>query len=389
MIVSELSLGLGRHFYYVSDSFSDYLKSGLAASLLYTASLFSTKVSILCLYIRIFSYQGVQLLSKMLLAIVVISHTWIITSILTTCVPLDSIWIIEKKPSFCHSFNVFWANAGLNMATDLLIFLLPLPVIFKLRLPRRQKYSLYFVFLLAFGVCVISVVRLTNLLKHEDPLYFFMDVTWTAVPIANLNCIEVHTAIVCACLTTIKPLLVQWFPFLLSSRPPASPMTYPVPRYDRPLTIGTQITRHIRPPRYSFVSSVHTSDFKYDTTDEGDSQLQLPIFAPGDGDGRFGGNNSYHLVDLERDGSLQDERGSSSRPTSSRPSSWPIQSLPPRAITPEWPLKSPTSRSGLIEERESEEIIAVPEITYLREGRLSHEVLQEYGHARTNMHGWI
>ncbi|KAG7139094.1 hypothetical protein HYQ45_003893 [Verticillium longisporum] len=284
-MITQLSLGLGRHFYYVSDSFSDYLKSGLAASLLYTASLFSTKVSILCLYIRIFSYQGVQLLSKMLLAIVVISHTWIITSILTTCVPLDSIWIIEKKPSFCHSFNVFWANAGLNMATDLLIFLLPLPVISKLRLPRRQKYSLYFVSLLAFGVCVISVVRLTNLLKHEDPLYFFMDVTWTAVPIANLNCIEVHTAIVCACLTTIKPLLVQWFPFLLSSRPPESPMTYPVPRYDRPLTIGTQITRHNRPPRSSFVSSVHTNDFKYDTTDEGDSQFQLPIFAPGDGNG--------------------------------------------------------------------------------------------------------
>ncbi|KAM0328593.1 hypothetical protein ACHAQA_005001 [Verticillium albo-atrum] len=234
-MIAQLSLGLGRHTFYVSQSFDEYLKSGIIGSVLYTASLFSTKVSILCLYIRIFTYQGVQLLSKILLAIVVVSHTWIIVSILTT-------------------FHVFWANAALNMTTDVLIFLLPLPVIFRLRIPRRQKLILYLVFLLALGVCVLSAVRLARHLRYHDTFDFFMDLTWTAVPIANLNCIEVHTAIICACLTTLKPLLAQMFPRFTCSRPAKSPTANPMYRYERPLTIGTQITRHPRTPRDSFIS---------------------------------------------------------------------------------------------------------------------------------------
>jgi len=43
------------------------------------------------------------------------------------------------------------------------------------------------------------------------------DLTWRAVSTANWTMVEVHAAIVCACLTTLKPLLSRVFPRLLPS----------------------------------------------------------------------------------------------------------------------------------------------------------------------------
>lgn len=42
------------------------------------------------------------------------------------------------------------------------------------------------------------------------------DITWDAAEIANWNSWEVNIAIVCACLTTMKPLLSRFFPGLIS-----------------------------------------------------------------------------------------------------------------------------------------------------------------------------
>lgn len=129
----------------------DYIKSGIFSAVTYFGSLYCTKISILCLYIRIFTYQSAQLSSKILLGFVVVSHSWILASVLTTCVPLDSLWVISKVPTYCHHFSVHWVNAGLNMFSDVLIFLLPLPVIISLRLPKKQRFALSFIFLLGFA----------------------------------------------------------------------------------------------------------------------------------------------------------------------------------------------------------------------------------------------
>ena len=81
----------------------------------------------------------------------VISHVWIIVSIFTGCVPLAALWdMAAHQTAYCHPGSVYWSHSGLNITTDFLIFLLPLPVVKKLCVPRRQKIALYCVFLLAF-----------------------------------------------------------------------------------------------------------------------------------------------------------------------------------------------------------------------------------------------
>ncbi|GAB1317787.1 Rhodopsin domain-containing protein [Madurella fahalii] len=188
----------------------------ISINFLYVFALTFTKISILCLYLRALNYPSVRLATKVLLGIVVASHLWIIISVCTTCIPLDAFWTPSKfATSYCHPFSVYWSHSGLNIATDLLIFALPLTVLHKIRVPPRQKIALYFVFILAFCVCIISILR---------TLQFIRGITLAderTIGIACWTMLEVNIAVICACLTTIKPLLAPLFPWIFSA--PASP----------------------------------------------------------------------------------------------------------------------------------------------------------------------
>ncbi|TDZ65226.1 hypothetical protein CTRI78_v003487 [Colletotrichum trifolii] len=255
--VLQLNYGLGQHVSTVGPLLERYLQAGLVTNLLYTVSLALTKISILLLYIRILvTYDVVRLLGKILLIFTVISHFWIVASILTTCLPLSAAWTLDPSspPAYCHPPAVFWANACLHLSTNFLIFVLPLPVISSMRLPTRQKLGLYFVFCIAFLVCAISIMRLLPLLHPSSK----PDLTWSAVRIANWTCVEVHAAIVTACLTTLKPLLAHVLPSTSSSSSTTSAASSTRQRqkdleenfstgdgwdYQRPLTIGTKSNR--------------------------------------------------------------------------------------------------------------------------------------------------
>jgi hypothetical protein len=122
-------------------------------NVLYALALTSVKISILCLYLRALRYPFVTLATKILLGVVVLTHLWIIVSVFTVCVPLDAFWDRTKFQvgrTYCHKFSVYWSHAGINIVTDFLIFALPLTVLGKLRIPRRQRMALGGVFVLAF-----------------------------------------------------------------------------------------------------------------------------------------------------------------------------------------------------------------------------------------------
>jgi hypothetical protein len=124
---------------------------GIFSSIAYTLSVTFTKMSILCLYLRIFTYDLIKRLTKILLAVVIVSHSWILASVLTSCVPLASLWDINVKPTYCHPAMVFWSNGAIHMTTDFLIFLLPLPIVLRMRIKPRRKIALLAVFLLGFA----------------------------------------------------------------------------------------------------------------------------------------------------------------------------------------------------------------------------------------------
>ncbi|KAL1837084.1 hypothetical protein VTJ49DRAFT_4312 [Mycothermus thermophilus] len=230
--------GLGRQ-YAVFDSETlvrNLKKISFAITICYFFALVLVKISVLCLYVRVLTYPYVRLAAKIMLGVVGISHAWIIATMLTSCVPIEALWDLEKKKTaYCHSGDVWFSHSGINITTDFLISILPLTVLHKLHIPRRQKIALYLVFFLGFryaalfqsamsnlltspSVCIISLLRCLQFVRLG-----FIDVEHDTTPdlviISIWTMLEVSIAIIVACIPTIKPVVSRFFPRFLASYP--------------------------------------------------------------------------------------------------------------------------------------------------------------------------
>lgn len=120
----------------------------------YSLSLTFTKISILLLYMRIFTYPGwIKRAIRVVLFAVLAIGAWLVASVCTACIPLEAFWnwsLAFVTPVYCQPSNLWWANAAIHITTDVVIVLLPMPVISTLRIPRRQKRAVFGVFALGF-----------------------------------------------------------------------------------------------------------------------------------------------------------------------------------------------------------------------------------------------
>lgn len=116
--------------------------------LAYNISLYFTKMSILISYRRMFTVTKVKLGAEIMICIVTAIILYTTTSILVQCRPISFYWN-RNQDGYCSSPRIIWlSTAALNMATDLVILILPIPVVLKLQLNMRSKISLVFVFTL-------------------------------------------------------------------------------------------------------------------------------------------------------------------------------------------------------------------------------------------------
>ncbi|KAK4167113.1 hypothetical protein QBC43DRAFT_204245 [Cladorrhinum sp. PSN259] len=184
--------------------------------LFYNLSLVFSRVSILLLYRRIFTYRWTKRAIQIVLVLVIAIGIWQVISVCTACVPLEAFWnwsLFWTEKVYCQPGNIWWASAALHIACDLVIMALPMPVLSALKLPRRQKYALVGVFALGFFVSIVSILRVVAMInifeKHA------VDATYTSATMIYWTQLEVNAAISCACIMTLKPLIQKIFPRLL------------------------------------------------------------------------------------------------------------------------------------------------------------------------------
>ncbi|KAK7966319.1 uncharacterized protein PG986_000596 [Apiospora aurea] len=193
---------LGKHIWTISPGrLSDFLRALWYTALFYHVSLGLMKASILLLYIRMFkSYDTLRRASWIVLAIVGVGMSGVLAVTFTTCVPLRRKWD-KDVDGYCQPDWPWWAATGFQAGSDVVIFLMPLPTIYKLRLPQRQKLALVAVFALGLFVCLVAILRIVWVSKTDDT-----DFTFSGKAVGEWSCIELNTAIVCASLMLLKPL---------------------------------------------------------------------------------------------------------------------------------------------------------------------------------------
>lgn len=147
---TESSYGLGQPFAKIPpQSLESNIKMTWAGLLPYYASLSLVKVSALLQMLRIFQIPRVRTSCLFMLAFMSLFGIWTLISAFIVCHPLEFTWNKTIPDGHCtDSFPILYTNAGINIATDIVITLLPLRILSRLTLTPAQKRGLMAVFAL-------------------------------------------------------------------------------------------------------------------------------------------------------------------------------------------------------------------------------------------------
>ncbi len=140
------------------------------------------KVSILLFYRRLFPRENTTptwRLCHLLLMILSVALGVIgIFGFVFQCAPIAYSWDLTIPGGHCINRGAFarFTNVG-NIVTDILILVMPIPIVWSLHLPKNKKIGVCLLFLLGGFVCIASVVRfyyLKDYARGRDPLCEFL-----------------------------------------------------------------------------------------------------------------------------------------------------------------------------------------------------------------------
>ncbi|KAK6384663.1 hypothetical protein LTS17_002226 [Exophiala oligosperma] len=207
--------GLGQHMNELSiHEIYNFLKALWGSTIVYSIGMMLTQNVFLFQYRNFFVGRWLLRITTTLIVIVTLFGVASTLALALQCVPTRYIWDPLSPPTRCIKYNVFWyTSAGFNTLTAIIIWILPIPLIKRLHLPKRQKYWLIVVFALGIFTCLASGLRIRALnlgVEHaeNDTTHFYPDV-------AAWSCLEINVGIICACLPTLKPIVDKLFPRLL------------------------------------------------------------------------------------------------------------------------------------------------------------------------------
>ena len=125
-----------------------FIQSVYIALIFYHLSLFFTKLSLLLQYLKIFLSKKIRIATWLVIAITIIYGAWTTLSNVFYCRPIESLWLETPGAKCFYFMPLMVANSIFNIVTDILVYLLPLPGLKRLMLPKSQKIGLLLVFTL-------------------------------------------------------------------------------------------------------------------------------------------------------------------------------------------------------------------------------------------------
>ncbi|KAI2770757.1 hypothetical protein F4815DRAFT_504628 [Daldinia loculata] len=205
--IIAMPAGFGRHLWDVTPTqLMGYynILSFLALTYIWPPSL--TKLALLVLYFRLNPskpFRACVFVSGFL----IFAYTIVFTVLFVgPCNPLSI------GSGVCLN-DVAISQAVLNIFFDVVIILLPIPMVHKLHLPLKQRAAIGFLIGLGSAVVIVSIARVAYVRAMiGDP-----DVTWTQASAAVLSTLELNIGIIGNCVSRLKPLIQKHAPSWVSS----------------------------------------------------------------------------------------------------------------------------------------------------------------------------
>ncbi|KAL3490347.1 hypothetical protein BJX62DRAFT_238159 [Aspergillus germanicus] len=211
--------GVGRHYDDIPDvDYIPMLKSIYATRLLYVLSLLFVKTSLLIFYLRLDHRRPLKYTVYGILFIVIGVSIASFFILAFSCYPPAKFWdVLGTADGKCmdpgNQQDFYEANGILNIITDVLIYVVPIPMLWGVRISTRRKGAIFAI----FGLGILSIaaggVRYSFVLQlagNPDQYYYLADsLNWCSI--------EIYVAIFCGSAPSLSVLVKTYAPALLGS----------------------------------------------------------------------------------------------------------------------------------------------------------------------------
>ncbi|GAB7349510.1 hypothetical protein MBLNU459_g0217t2 [Dothideomycetes sp. NU459] len=227
IILGNERYGWDRHVWDVPLSLFPHASIiAFVAKIVFTLSATFIRLSLICFYFRLVRDSGHRRFRLVLWAAVVWQVAVCIVfvgEVIGLCVhtladgrtadteslplrsPVSAYWRFPPPPSaHCLDEGTVTLTAGvINCVSDLMVTLLPIPIIMRLNMPLRQRVGVTVLLCLGILVTVAGIIRTYFIWKSLIATY---DETWFSYPLWICAAVEIDLAVLCACAPALKPL---------------------------------------------------------------------------------------------------------------------------------------------------------------------------------------
>ncbi|KAK7943540.1 uncharacterized protein PG986_012653 [Apiospora aurea] len=192
----------GVHYFEISvEQFGQFMLAVWVAAIIYTLTGSFAKLSLLVVYIRLSPQKTFRYLVAATMAFIASYTIGLFFSFVFSCNPMRRSWdVLETEGSCINQAALYIATAVANIVSDVILFVLPIPLVVKLHMPKMQKAGLFFVFAIGSTTVVTSIIRTAIL----PGMLYDPDQTW-AISFATMwIVIEANLLVICGNMTTLR-----------------------------------------------------------------------------------------------------------------------------------------------------------------------------------------
>lgn len=139
------------------------------SSVMYLLSILGYRIALLLMYLRLFGVNDRFRYATWTVLFFVTGYLFSnLITLIFGCTPITKYWNIDEPGHCIVLVQADYAYGSMNVASDVLMFLLPLPMVWQLRLSPREKLGLVFVFMSGIAYATYSIQPNPTLANGEE-----------------------------------------------------------------------------------------------------------------------------------------------------------------------------------------------------------------------------
>lgn len=200
---------------------------------LYAFAIALTKIAIISSYLRFIQHRGFRL--TMYATLVLIVGLWVTGKsrtfcccVLTQkqagvfvpifqCAPIAGAWDFSITRSCIDYISYLYASSAVNILTDIVLCILPMPHLWRLSMPLKQRVVLCVLFAGGASACLVGIARIGYL--HTLRV---LDTSYQSVPCLVLSVGECSLGIISVSIPALRPIAQRLFPSTMRTNPASS-----------------------------------------------------------------------------------------------------------------------------------------------------------------------